>query len=151
MSHDEALRDKLFDLYACVGEGKDSSIATKAAEHFPTTIQLPQPMNSNLVPGFLYVMKHVTKQLDVLGLWFCSVGANSFHEIASVIKEMKPGQRLLRVVRDELWMWNCFIGDDGWRRHANQDEINQLQSAFNKIQTRLKVHVNFGFILRSQK
>ncbi|XP_076811511.1 protein NLRC5-like [Clavelina lepadiformis] len=42
---DEALRDKLLDLYVCVGEGKDSSIATKAAEHFPTTIPLSQPMN----------------------------------------------------------------------------------------------------------
>ncbi|CAK8680936.1 unnamed protein product [Clavelina lepadiformis] len=89
---DKALRDKLFDLYACVGEGKDSSIATKAAEHFPTTIQLPQPMNSNLVPGFCFVMKHVTKQLDVLSLALCRLDANSFHEIASVIKEMKPGQ-----------------------------------------------------------
>ncbi|XP_076811510.1 protein NLRC5-like [Clavelina lepadiformis] len=89
---DEALRDKLLELYACVGEGKDSSIATKAAEHFPTTIQLPQPMNSNLVPGFCFVMKHVTKQLDLLSLLRCYLDANSFHEIASVIKEMKPGQ-----------------------------------------------------------
>ncbi|XP_076812008.1 uncharacterized protein LOC143458976 isoform X1 [Clavelina lepadiformis] len=112
---------RLLDLYACVGEGKDSSIATKAAEHFPTTIQLPQPINSNLVPGFCFVMKHVTKQLDVLSLAGCSLDANSFHEIASVIKKMKPGQigeidigvnllqpsntddviGLLRVVRDE--------------------------------------------------
>ncbi|XP_076811566.1 protein NLRC5-like isoform X2 [Clavelina lepadiformis] len=88
----EALTDKLLDLYACVGEGKDSSIATKAAEHFPTAIPLSQPMNSNLVPGFCFVMKHVTKQLDVLGLSYCRLDANSFHEIASVIKEMKPGQ-----------------------------------------------------------
>ncbi|CAK8680945.1 unnamed protein product [Clavelina lepadiformis] len=88
----KALTDKLFDLYACVGEGKDSSIATKAAEYFPTTILLPRLMNSNLVPGFLYVMKHVTKQLDWLSLGYCNLDANSFHEIASVIKEMKPGQ-----------------------------------------------------------
>ncbi|CAK8680791.1 unnamed protein product [Clavelina lepadiformis] len=90
---DEAVRDQqTLDRYACVGEGKDSSIATKAAEHFPTTLQLPQPMNSNLVPGFCFVMKHVTKQLDLLNLSFCFLDANSFHEIASVIKEMKPGQ-----------------------------------------------------------
>ncbi|CAK8680971.1 unnamed protein product [Clavelina lepadiformis] len=42
----QSLRDKLLDLYACVGEGKDSSIATKAAEHFPSRLHLPQPMNS---------------------------------------------------------------------------------------------------------
>ncbi|CAK8680928.1 unnamed protein product [Clavelina lepadiformis] len=89
---DIAPTDKLLDLYACVGEGKDSSIATIAAEHCPRIIQLPQPMSSNLVPGFCFVMKHVTKQLDVLGLSACSLDANSFHEIASVIKEMKPGQ-----------------------------------------------------------
>ncbi|CAK8680951.1 unnamed protein product [Clavelina lepadiformis] len=199
---DEALRHKLFDLYACVGEGKDSSIATKAAEHFPTTIQLPHPMNSNLVPGFCFVMKHVTKQLDVLSLSFCNLDANSFHEIASVIKEMKPGQigkmdingnylqpsniddviGLLRVVRDRLRMWECFIDDDGRKREANQgdareitfdykmlvmwscfygdgriwrvanlDERNQLQSALNNIQTKLKVLVELGITLRSQK
>ncbi|CAK8680875.1 unnamed protein product [Clavelina lepadiformis] len=84
--------DKLFDLYACVGEGKDSSIATKAAEHFPTTLLLPMPMTLNLVPGFCFIMKHATKQLDILNLRYCFLDANSFHEIASVIKEMKPGQ-----------------------------------------------------------
>ncbi|CAK8680786.1 unnamed protein product [Clavelina lepadiformis] len=169
---DEAVRDQqTLDRYACVGEGKDSSIATKAAEHFPTTLQLPQPMNSNLVPGFCFVMKHVTKQLDLLNLSFCFLDANSFHEIASVIKEMKPGQigwmdiqvnnlqpsniddviGLLRVVRDELWMLNCFIDDDGRMRFANQDEINQLQSTLNNIQTRRKVVVDGRTILRSQK
>ncbi|CAK8680783.1 unnamed protein product [Clavelina lepadiformis] len=171
---DEALIDQLFDLYACVGEGKDSSIATKAAKHFPTALYLPQPMNSNLVPGFCFVMKHVTKQLDVLGLSYCRLDANSFHEIASVIKEMKPGQigemninnnnlqpsniddviGLLRVVRYRLWMRECFNRFDdgnGRRRVANQDEINQLQSALNKIQTRSKVYVDVGIILRSQK
>ncbi|XP_076811503.1 uncharacterized protein LOC143458596 [Clavelina lepadiformis] len=116
-------------------------------------------MNSNLVPGFCFVMKHVTKQLDELNLFLCSLDANSFHEIASVIKEMKPGQigkmditgnhlqpsniddviGLLRVVRDVLSMWNCFIGDDGRWRVANQDERSKIQSALNKIQTRLKV------------
>ncbi|CAK8680867.1 unnamed protein product [Clavelina lepadiformis] len=168
---DEALTDKLLDLYACVGEGKDSSIATKAAEHFPTTIKLQQPMNSNLVPGLCFVMKHVTKQLDWLSMFSCLLDANSFHEIASVIKEMKPGQigemeiyynnlqpsniddviGLLRVVRDELWMGDCFIGDDGKRRAANQDERSKIQSALNKLQTRLVVHVDFDTRLRSQK
>ncbi|CAK8680839.1 unnamed protein product [Clavelina lepadiformis] len=166
-----ALIDKLLDLYACVGEGKDSSIATKAAEHFPTTIHLLQPMNSNLVPGFCFIMKHATKQLDLLSLWNCRLDANSFHEIASVIKEMKPGQiakmnisgnylqpsniddviGLLRVVRDQLWMWDCFFGDDGRMRDANQDEINQIQSTLHKIQTRLKVDVDDDTRLRSQK
>ncbi|CAK8680859.1 unnamed protein product [Clavelina lepadiformis] len=92
----KALTGKLLDLYACVGEGKDSSIATKAAEHFPTTIylsiKLQQSMNSNLVPGLCFVMKHVTKQLNVLSLWGLYLDSNSFHEIASVIEEMKPGQ-----------------------------------------------------------
>ncbi|CAK8680868.1 unnamed protein product [Clavelina lepadiformis] len=168
---DEALTDKLLNLYACVGEGKDSSIATKAAEHFPTTIELPQPMNSNLVPGFCFVLKHVTKQLDGLSLGLCRLDANSFHEIASVIKEMKPGQigkmsiygnrlqpsniddiiGLLRVVRVELMMWNCFDGDDGRWRSANQDEINKIQSALNKIQTRLEVLVDLLTKLHSQK
>ncbi|XP_076811560.1 uncharacterized protein LOC143458630 [Clavelina lepadiformis] len=167
----EALTDKLLDLYACVGEGKDSSIATKAAEYFPTEIPLSQPMNSNLVPGFCFIMKHVTKQLDVLGLSYCRLDANSFHEIASVIKEMKPGQigemeihdndlqpsniddviGLLRVVRDELSMYSCFVGDDGRRRVANQDEINKIQTALNKIQTELEVVVGGGPTLRSQK
>ncbi|XP_076811567.1 protein NLRC5-like [Clavelina lepadiformis] len=159
---DIALRDKLLDLYACVGEGKDSSIATKAAEYFPTTIQLPRPMNSNLVPGFCFVMKHVTKQLDVLSLNHCRLDANSFHEIASVIKEMKPGQigemeiignylqlsniddviGLLRVVRDRLMMGWCFIGDDGRLRFANQDERSKIQTTLNKIQTGLEVDVD---------
>ena len=64
---------------------------------------------------------------------------------------------LLRVVRDELWMWSCFIGDDGWWRVANQDERNKLdernkiQSALNKIQTRLEVFVDDDTRLRSQK
>ncbi|CAK8680964.1 unnamed protein product [Clavelina lepadiformis] len=167
----EALRDKLFDLYACVGEGKDSSIATKAAEHFPTTLYLPQPMTLNLVPGFCFVMKHVTKQLDKLSLGSCSLDANSFHEIASVIKEMKPGQigvmtivdndlqpsniddviGWLKVVRDRLRMWESFIGDDGWRRDANQDERSKLQSELNNLQARLEVYVDDVTILRSQK
>ncbi|XP_076811505.1 protein NLRC5-like isoform X2 [Clavelina lepadiformis] len=166
----EALRDKLFDLYACVREGKDSSIATKAAEHFPTTIHLLQPMNSNLVPGFCFVLKHVTKQLNVLSLWGCYLDSNSFHEIASVIKEMKPGQigkmiiednnlqpsniddiiGLLRVVRDWLRMWACFI-DDGRRRDGNQDEINKIQSTLNESQTSLEVYVDLFTTLRSQK
>ncbi|XP_076813086.1 protein NLRC5-like [Clavelina lepadiformis] len=168
-----ALRDKLFDLYACVGEGKDSSIATKAAEHFPTTLYLPQPMNSDLVPGFLYVMKHVTKQLDLLSLAACSLDANSFHEIASIIKEMKPEQilkmnidynflqpsniddviGLLRVVRDRLMMWDCFIDDDGGRRDANQDERKIIQTALNQIETGLEVVVDIDpfTMLRSQK
>ncbi|XP_076813088.1 protein NLRC5-like isoform X2 [Clavelina lepadiformis] len=168
----KALANKLFDLYACVGEGNDSSIATKAAEHFPTIIQLPMPMTLNLVPGFCFVMKHVTKQLDWLSLWGCSLDANSFHEIASVIKEMKPGQirnmkindnllqpsniddviGLLRVVRGRLGMSRCFIGVDGRRlRSANQDERNRFQSALNIIQTRLEVYVDDNIILRSQK
>ncbi|XP_076812585.1 protein NLRC5-like isoform X1 [Clavelina lepadiformis] len=167
---DKALRDKLFDLYACVGKGKDSSIATKAAEHFPTTIRLPQPMNSNLVPGFLYVMKHVTKQLDELSLTDCFLDENSFHEIASVIKEMKPGQigkmdiygnhlqpsniddviGLFGVVRDVMSMFRCFIGGDGWGRDANQDERSKLRTALNKIGSGLLVYVD-GTILRSQK
>ncbi|CAK8680925.1 unnamed protein product [Clavelina lepadiformis] len=171
---DEALKGRLFDLYACVGEGKDSSIATKAAEHLPRKLYLPRPMNSNLVPGFLYVMKHVTKQLDVLSLAVCRLDANSFHEVASVIKEMKPEQigkmninynklqpsniddviGLLRVVRDELWMLNCFIDDDGririWRV-AKQDERKKLQAALNKIQTGLEVVLDFDITLRSQK
>ncbi|XP_076811571.1 NACHT, LRR and PYD domains-containing protein 3-like isoform X3 [Clavelina lepadiformis] len=161
--------DKLFDLYACVGEGKDSSIATKAAEHFPTTIQLPAPMNSNLVPGFCFIMKHVTKQLDELNLAACFLESNSFHEIASVIKEMKPGQigmmnigvnllqpsniddviGLLRVVRDVLWMLFCF--DVGGLRDANQDERSKIRSTLNEIQTSLEVYVDYGTILRSQK
>ncbi|CAK8680974.1 unnamed protein product [Clavelina lepadiformis] len=167
---DEALTDKLVDLYACVREGKDSSIATKAAEHFPTTIHLPPPMNLNLVPGLCFVMKHVTKQLDLLSLSYCSLDANSFHEIASVIKEMKPGQigkmtiggndlqpsniedviGLLRVVRYELVIWNFFIGEDGRRRFADLDERDKLQSALNNIQTRLVVRVGLTR-LRSQK
>ncbi|CAK8680861.1 unnamed protein product [Clavelina lepadiformis] len=128
-------------------------------------------MNSNLVPGFCFVMKHVTKQLDLLNLSFCFLDANSFHEIASVIKELKLGQLakmdiygnylqpsniddvigLLRVVRDELSMLYCFDGDDGRWRVANQDERIQLQSALNEIQTRLEVRVDDGIILRSQK
>ncbi|CAK8680955.1 unnamed protein product [Clavelina lepadiformis] len=167
----EALRDKLFDLYACVGEGKDSSIATKAAELFPTTLKLPQPMNSNLVPGFCFVMKHVTKQLDLLSLFRCFLDANSFHEIASVIKEMKPGQirkmnirgnhlqpsniddviGLFRVVRDEMLMGRCFVVDDGRRRDANQDEINQLHTSLNQILTGLEVVLDLVTTLRSQK
>ncbi|XP_076811525.1 uncharacterized protein LOC143458603 [Clavelina lepadiformis] len=110
-------------------------------------------------------MKHVTKQLDWLSLWGCSLDANSFHEIASVIKEMKPGQigrmniygnnlqptniddviGLLRVVRYELLMRNCLVGDDGrWGRSVNQDERSKIQSALNKIQPGLKVYVGFG-------
>ncbi|CAK8680967.1 unnamed protein product [Clavelina lepadiformis] len=170
----KALTDKLFDLYACVGEGKDSSIATKAAEHSPTTIHLPRPMNLNLIPGFCFVMKHVTKQLDWLSLGYCYLDANSFHEIASVIKEMKPGQiawmeivdnnlqpsniddviGLLRVVSNRLWMGDCFIRDGlsvVWRRSANQDERNHLQTALNKLRTGLLVRVDRDIILRSQK
>ncbi|XP_076812450.1 uncharacterized protein LOC143460717 [Clavelina lepadiformis] len=171
LTADENHSPRLLDLYACVEEGKDSSIATKAAEHFPTTIPLPQPMNSNLVPGFLNVMKHVTKQLDVLNLAGCYLDAKSFHEIASVIKKMKPGQigemdisrndlrpsnmddviGLLRVVREELSMLYCIVGEDGIRRHANQDERSKIQSTLNNIQTRLKVHVRvYGITLRSQ-
>ncbi|CAK8680972.1 unnamed protein product [Clavelina lepadiformis] len=166
-----ALRDKLLDLYACVGEGKDSSIATKAAEHFPTTILLPRLMNSNLVPGFCFVVKHVTKQLDGLSLGVCNLDANSFHEIASVIKELKPGQigemhingnnlppsniddviGLLRVVRDRLLMWDCFIDDDGRRRDANLDERRKLQTALDKNQTCLEVRIDPDTTLRSQK
>ncbi|CAK8680999.1 unnamed protein product [Clavelina lepadiformis] len=183
---DELNTPRLFDLYACVGEGKDSSIATKAAEHFPRILKLPQAINSNLVPGFCFVMKHVTKQLDWLSLSGCYMDADSFHEIASVIKEMKPGQigkmnimfnylqpsniddviGLLRVVRDELWMWDCFDDDDDdgtdggdgdgdgrdymRGRFANQDERRKIQRVLNKLQTGLKVDVG-DTTLRSQK
>ncbi|CAK8680937.1 unnamed protein product [Clavelina lepadiformis] len=58
---------------------------------------------------------------------------------------------LLRVVRDQLWMGHCFDGDHGRGRFANEDEINQLQSTLNEIQTGLEVHVGLGTRLRSQK
>ncbi|XP_076814207.1 protein NLRC5-like [Clavelina lepadiformis] len=166
----DALTHKLLDLYACVGEGKDSSIATIAAEHFPAKLVLPQPMNSNLVPGFCFVMKHVTKQLERLSLWGCYLDENSFHQIASAIKEMKPGQigrmlitynnlqssniddiiALLRVVRDDLWMFNCFSDTPGGKRYANQDEQNKIQEYLNEIQSELKIEVVTGTTLRAK-
>ncbi|CAK8681226.1 unnamed protein product [Clavelina lepadiformis] len=166
-----ALACKLLDLYAGIAEGKDSSIATKAAEYFPTRLYLPPSMNSNLVRGFCLVLKNVIKQLERLNMSFCHLDANSFHEIASVIKDMKPRQigviscsdsnlqpsniddiiGLLGVARDKLWMAMCFTDSRGRLRNSNQVERDRIQEALNEIQTELVVYIEGDITLRSHQ
>ena len=58
---------------------------------------------------------------------------------------------LLRVVRDDLWMFNCFSDTPGGKRYANQDEQNKIQEYLNEIQSELKIEVIAGTTLRAKQ
>ncbi|CAK8680885.1 unnamed protein product [Clavelina lepadiformis] len=156
-------RHQLFDLYGCVSEGNSVSMASTAAKCFPTRLQMSSlVLGANQVTSLCFVLKRVTHKLEWLGLSLCELKINSFRRIASVIKDMRPGQigrmiidyndldtinfddviGLLRVVTDRLSMIYCFTDGRGGRKRPNEEEKEKIQDALNNLENpNLKVWV----------
>ncbi|CAK8679861.1 unnamed protein product [Clavelina lepadiformis] len=154
---------KLLDFWVEAFKKKKQHLRDIAVIGFPASLSLFGIwLTNDQILAFCFVLKHVTKNIEMLDLSNCNLNKKSFHQIASAIKTLKSGQianlnliqnklgptnvddiiGLLKVVKTQLDLAKSFDDGQGNFRDPSKSERIKILDVLDKMKdTNLKVPV----------